>query len=171
MPTIVPHLKPEEVLERYHKAREAIEALRWLAVYHALQGATAKEIARTLDRSLRWVHLVLARYNREGPGALTDRRHHNPGRKPKLSPEESQALLQVLEGPPPDGGLWTGPKLRAWVREHFQKELSLSPIYRFLTQEAFKKPQPRGRGGQEAGEEGPGLGLRRTPLRAKGGGA
>ncbi len=74
----------------------------------------------------------MARYHREGPGALPDRRHPNPGRKPKLSPEESQALLQVLEGPPPDGGLWTGPKLRAWVREGFQKELSLNPIYRFL---------------------------------------
>ena len=89
MPTVAPHPKPEEVLERYHKVREAIEALRWLAVYHALQGATAKEIARRLHRSLRWVHLVLARYHQEGPGALTDRRHPNPGRKPKLSREES----------------------------------------------------------------------------------
>ena len=155
MPTVVPHLKPEEVLERYHKAREAIEALRWLAVYHALQGATAKEIARTVHRSLRWVHLVLARYNREGPGALTDRRHHNPGRKPKLSPEESQALLQVLEGPPPDGGLWTGPKLRAWVREHFQKELSLSPIYRFLEEAGFslQRPRPQHRRGDGEAQE------------------
>ncbi|WP_243031800.1 helix-turn-helix domain-containing protein [Thermus altitudinis] len=89
MPTVVPHLKPEEVLERYHKAREAIGALRWLAVYHALRGSTAKEVARRLHRSLRWVHLVLARYHRESPGALPDGRHPNPGRKSKLSREES----------------------------------------------------------------------------------
>ncbi len=155
MPTVVPHLKPEEVLERYHKAREAIEACRWLAVYHALKGTKAKEIAQMLHRSIRWLRLVLARYNREGPAALQDRRRHNPGQKPKLSPEESRVLLKALEAPPPDGGLWTGPKLQAWVREQFQKELSLNPIYRFLHEAglSLKRPRPQHRRGDQEAQE------------------
>ncbi len=187
MLTVAPHLKPEEVLEHYRKAREAIEACRWLTVFHALQGKKAREIAQMLHRSIRWVRLVLARYNREGPAALQDRRHQNPGQKPKLTPEETKTLLKLLEAPPPDGGLWTGPKLQAWVRAHLGKALSLNPIYRFLkeagfslktprprhrrgdqeAQEAFKKTLPGGGRSQNAG--GAGLGLRRASPGAQAG--
>ena len=54
----------------------------------------------------------MRRYHREGPEALKDKGHQNPGQKPKLTPEEQRRVLEVLEGPPPDGSLWTGPKLR-----------------------------------------------------------
>ena len=36
--------------------------------------------------------------------------HQNPGQKPKLTPEEQRKVLEALQAPPPDGGLWTGPK-------------------------------------------------------------
>jgi len=45
------------------------------------------------------------RYHREGPEALKDKGHQNLGQKPKLTPEEQRRVLEVLEGPPPDGSL------------------------------------------------------------------
>ncbi|WP_233493257.1 MULTISPECIES: helix-turn-helix domain-containing protein [unclassified Meiothermus] len=70
-------------------------------------------------------------YNQKGPGALKDRRHQNPGQKPKLTPQEQERVLEALKGPPPDGGLWTGPKLRDWV----ERELGADAE----AQEMFKK--------------------------------
>jgi len=61
------------------------------------------------------VHATVQRYNQQGPQALSDRRHTNPGCQPKLRPEETTQVLQALQSPPPDGGLWTGEKLRRWV--------------------------------------------------------
>jgi hypothetical protein len=36
-------------------------------------------------------------------------------------------VLQALQGPPPAGGLWTGPKLRDWVERELGNRLSLIP--------------------------------------------
>jgi len=93
------------------------------------------------------------RYNLEGPEALKDKRHQNPGQKPKLTPEEQGKVLEVplgcrgpkaaLQAPPPDGGLWTGPKLRDWVERELGKKLSFYPIYRLLHEMGFALRVPR----------------------------
>ncbi len=56
-------------------------------------------------------------------------------------------VLEALQGPPPDGGLWTGPKLRDWVERELGKRLSLYPIYRLLHEMGFalRVPRPRHR--------------------------
>ncbi|MBL3087671.1 winged helix-turn-helix domain-containing protein, partial [Klebsiella pneumoniae] len=48
---------------------------------------------------------------------------------------------------PPDGGLWTGPKLRDWVERELGKKVSLYPIYRLLHEMGFalRSPRPRHR--------------------------
>jgi len=88
-----------------------------------------------------------------------------------------------LEGPPPDGGLWTGPKLRAWVERELGKKVSLYPIYRLMHELGFSPqvPRPRHRKADEreqgefkktpsrgpkrpgTGEQGEALRLRRAP--------
>ncbi|MCC3466298.1 MAG: helix-turn-helix domain-containing protein, partial [Microcoleus sp. PH2017_06_SFM_O_A] len=34
-----------------------------------------------------------------------------------LSPEQQEELRQALQGPAPDGGDWTGPKVARWIAE------------------------------------------------------
>ncbi|WP_028490832.1 winged helix-turn-helix domain-containing protein, partial [Thermus islandicus] len=136
---------------RAKKAKDPIEKDRFLAVYHARRGhkvaslTTAKEIARITLHTPRWVQETVRRYNQEGPESLRDRRHQNPGQKPKLTLEEQRKVLEALKGPPPDGGLWTGPKLRDWVERELGKRLSLYPIYRLLHEMGFalRVPRPR----------------------------
>jgi len=50
--------------------------------------------------------------------------------------------MEALKAPPPDGGLWTGPKLRAWVERELGKKVSLYPIYRLLHEMGFTLQVP-----------------------------
>ena len=141
--TVADHLTLSELEQRVKKAKDPVERTRFLAVYHAKRGLTAKEIAKITLHTTRWVQQVVRRYNQEGPEALKDKRHTNPGQRPKLTPEEQKRVLEALQGPPPDGGLWTGPKLRAWVERELGKRLSLYPIYRLLHEMGFSLRVPR----------------------------
>jgi len=143
MPQVARHLTLRELERRYKKAKDPVEKTRFQAVYHAAKGLSAREIARITLQTPRWVHATVRRYNLLGPEALRDGRHNNPGARPKLTPEETLRVLEALEGPPPDGGLWTGPKLQRWVAEHLGKRLSLSPIYRLLHEAGFALRVPR----------------------------
>lgn len=59
---------------------------------------------------------MLKRWNAEGPAGLADRRKAANGGKSKLGPEQRAELLTATGQPPPDGGLWTGPKVAAYAR-------------------------------------------------------
>jgi len=88
------------------------------------RGLTAKRIAKITLNTPCWVQETL---------------------QPKLTPEERERVLGqprrgylgALQGPSPDGGLWTGPKLRDWVEGELGKRLSLYPIYRLLHEMGF----------------------------------
>jgi hypothetical protein len=128
--TVVDHLTLPQLQQRIKKAKDPVEKTRLLAVYHAKRGLTAQEVAAI---------------------TLQDRRHHNPGPRPKLTPEEQERVLQALQGTLPDGGLWTGLKLQRWVAEVLGKEVSLYPIYRLLhtlgnPSGRFRRPGLRSRG-------------------------
>lgn len=150
--TVADHLTLNELWRKVKKAKDPIEKLRFLAVYHAKRGLTAKKIAKITLSSTRWVYEAVRRYNQGGPEALKDRRHQNPGQKPKLTLEEQRKVLEALQGPPPDGGLWTGPKLRDWVERELGKKLSLYPIYRLLHEMGFALRVPRPRHAKAEGE-------------------
>src|SRR3954451_22856728 len=62
---------------------------------------------------------IARRYNERGVEGLGDRRHANPGaRRRALLDEEGQAeLREALCGPPPGGGMWSGPKVARWIAQ------------------------------------------------------
>jgi transposase len=168
--TVADHLTLNALRRRAKKAKDPIEKDRFLAVYHAKRGLTAKEIARIIPNTPRWVQETVRRYNLEGPEALKDKRHQNPGQKPKLTPEERMRVLEALQGPPPDGGLWTGPKLRDWVERELGKRLSFYPIYRLLHEMGFalRVPRPRHRKADGEAQEASNLFAQVQEARAEG---
>lgn len=100
---------------------DPVHQRRLSAIQQALAGASRQEIADALDRSINWVSDTVRIYNRDGPLALADRRHQNPGR-PFLLDEEGFRLLAIaIAQPHPDGGRWTGPKVNRWVEAHTGK--------------------------------------------------
>jgi transposase len=107
-------------LERlYRKATDPVLRTHLLMVWRTSLGDSIREVARMVGYSEKWVREIVERYESEGVEGLGDRRHANPGaRERALLDEEGQAeLREALEGSPPGGGMWSGPKVARWIEE------------------------------------------------------
>src|SRR5918999_1601174 len=73
-----------------------------------------------------WIQQLARRYNSDGPEALGDRRHQNPGARDRalLSAEQQEELREALLKPPPDGGMWNSPKVGEWIERRTGKVLT-----------------------------------------------
>jgi transposase len=113
-------------LERlYRKATDPVLRTHLLMVWRMSLGESLGEVARMVGYSEKWTRQIKRRYDTEGVEGLGDRRHRNPGaRQRALLDEEGQAELRaaVLEGPPPGGGMWSGPKVARWIAERTGSE-------------------------------------------------
>ncbi|HWP44192.1 MAG TPA: helix-turn-helix domain-containing protein [Blastocatellia bacterium] len=117
------HLTAEQLKARYRSCRDAKEARRWHALWLVSEGYTPQEAARLTGLQASWVRRILHSYNENGPEGLIDGHRRNPGgAKPRLSAEQMNELREQLREHPPDGGLWTGPKVAAWIEERTGKK-------------------------------------------------
>ena len=66
----------------------------------------------------RWVEELAARYNALGPEALGDQRRRNGRAASLLTEDVLAALAERVRTPPEAGGLWSGPKVAAWMARH-----------------------------------------------------
>jgi transposase len=122
MATIVGHLSIAQLEQRVRAAADAVEAKHFQAIRLLAQGRTFVEVADILAFVPRWVEELAQRYNRHGPAALGNQRRNN-GRSPSvLTPELLAAVAERVRTPPDDGGLWTGPKVAAWMAEFLGRE-------------------------------------------------
>ncbi len=103
----------------YRKASDPVLRTHLLMVWRMSLGDSIREVAEMVGYSEKWARQIAKRYESEGVEKLGDRRHGNPGAKKRmLLDEEGQAeLREALEGPPPGGGMWSGPKVARWI-EH-----------------------------------------------------
>ena len=146
MARIVEHLPVAELEARYRAARGVTEARHYQAIWLLAQGRTFLEVAEVLAFVPRWVERLAARYNAFGPEALGDRRRRNGRTASLLTPEVLSALAKRLQEPPEDGGLWSGPKVAAWIAAH----LGLAAVHPQRGWDALKRiewsvqaPRPR----------------------------
>jgi transposase len=110
------HLSSAELQQRYRTCSDAKEARRWHTLWLLSTGLPISAVARTLGFHRNWVRTIAQRYNAEGPSAVCDRHRLRPGGAPaRLNAEQRQRLSLALQSPPEDGGLWTGPKVAAWI--------------------------------------------------------
>jgi transposase len=115
MARMVEHLPAEALAARYRAARDATEARHYQAIWLLAQGRTVLEAAEVLAFVPRWVEELAARYNSFGPAALGDQRRRNGRSASLLTPDLLAALAERLREPPEDGGVWSGPKVAAWM--------------------------------------------------------
>ena len=86
-------------------------------VWRMSVGDSVGEVAQMVGYSKKWTTEIARRYESGGVQALGDGRHSNPGaRERALLDEAGEAeLLEALQGPPPGGGMWSGPKVALWI--------------------------------------------------------
>ena len=115
MAQVAAHLSVSELEGHYRAAKEATAVRHYQAIWLLAKGHTVPQVAEMTSFGTRWLEQLLSRYNARGPDALGDQRRHN-GRAPSiLKPELLERLKPRLAAPPPDGGLWSGPKVAAWM--------------------------------------------------------
>ena len=121
------------------RASDPAQARRMLAIALVMAGSDRTTAARScgMDRqTLRdWVH----RYNAEGIAGLADRRR--PGRPPRLSPAQVEALVEIVETGPDvavDGVVrWRCVDLKEVVADRFEVALSERQVGRILNRQGY----------------------------------
>jgi transposase len=104
----------------YRKASDPVLRTHLLMAWRISLGDSIREVAGMVGYSEKWTREIARRYESEGIEGLGDRRHANPGaRERALLDEEGQAELReaLLEGTPPGGGMWSGPKVARWIED------------------------------------------------------
>jgi transposase len=150
---IASHLTAEELKQRYLAATEVKEARRWQVLWLVAIGCSTMEAAAVGGVSRATARRLVRRYNAGGAEGALDKRRSNAGRRPKLTPEQEQKLLNALQGPAPDGGLWTRPKVARWIETETGYTGGVSFGYKILKRVGGRLRYPRRHHEKAASEE------------------
>ena len=120
---VTPHLSGEALEQRYRASKDTVEQSHFQILWLLSQGKTTQQVAETTGYSPYWIGQIVKRYNQGGADALGDRRHHNPGGRWLLNPEQQQEFEQALTQPPSDGGGWNSTKASEWIAEKTGKKV------------------------------------------------
>src|SRR5829696_8915128 len=146
MAQVADHLGVSALEQQYRSCPDVTTARHLQAIWFLAKGHHIAEVSATVSYARRWVERLLARYNAQGLQALGDLHRQNGTSPSVLKPDLLDKLKDRLREPPPDGGLWTSPKVAAWMAA----ELGLTRVAPQRGWEALKamgwsvqKPRPR----------------------------
>lgn len=140
---LAPHLTTAELEAATRECddpdlRERIDAIRLVSM-----GWPLVRVAEAFGRVRGWVRGQIKRYNEESLIGLEDQRRANRGAKALLSDEDAEALRKALAGKAPDGGLWTGPKVRTWISQRLGRPAGKRLGWRYLKRLNYSIQQPQ----------------------------
>ncbi len=125
MAHVAAYLSIGELERRYRACEDACSARHYQTIWLLAQGHTVPEVSALTSFVPRWIEELRARYNALGPQALGDLRRNNGTLPSVLKPELLQKLKVRLKEPSPDGGVWTGRKVAAFMADQLGlKELA-----------------------------------------------
>jgi transposase len=76
------------------------------------------DAAESVGVSYSYARKVIYAYNQTGVETITNRRRgRQMSRRALLSEAQQEELDQALQASPPDGGLWSGPKVAQWIAQ------------------------------------------------------
>lgn len=141
--TLTPHLTTDDLEQRYRACRQATERSRWQMLWLVSQGHTCPTVADLTGYTPDWVRGIVHRYNADGPAGVMDQRRTNRGRPPLVPPAIRADLRVALADAPPDGGLWTGPKVATWLTERLDRAISPQRAWETVRAIGHTLHQPR----------------------------
>jgi len=157
-------LTTEELHERYRSATDAVERTHWHILWLMKEGQTPEEIASMLGYTARWVRTIVHRWNTTGEQGICNHRRTLPGARCLLTIEQQQELDHALDQPPADGGLWSGPKVAAWMAEQLGRPVDARRGWDYLQRlgRSTRVPRPQHEESDQATQQV----FKKTPRRA-----
>jgi transposase len=152
---LVPHLSATELKNRSRKAKDPVEARRWHLLWKVALGWTAKESALAVGLDYNYARRIIRKYNEIGVDSVQNYRNkntknHRGGSQPLLNKEQLNRLRQACKEKPPDGGVWTGPKIARWIeRETGKSQVHNQRGWDYLKKldYSWQRPRPKHRKG------------------------
>ena len=153
---VVDHHSEQVLQQLTGREQRADRAKRLRTVLLAKQGFTAPEIATCTGFSRRSVQEWVARYN--GAGLTGLETTSGRGRKPPLTPEQTEQLQRRLDaGPLPEDGVCTlrGRDVQRILQREFGRLRSLNAVYGLLHRIGYSSlvPRPQHPEGDPAAQE------------------
>lgn len=145
--TVVGHLTPDEVYQRYRDCPDGRVQSRWHALWLMARPdgrMAAEQAAKVVGLSDVWVRKLVHRYIAGGPDALADGRAKNRS-APKLDAARQADLFAALKAEPADGGLWTGPKVALYASDRWGARVHPNTGWKWLRKLGFRLKVPRPR--------------------------
>jgi transposase len=144
---IIPHLDYAELTQRYRRCRDVKERTRWLVIRLLSRPGNpmkVEQVASITGLSADWVRKIARRYNATGAQGIVDAHKKSPGGKHKaLTKEQLQELVEKLQSPPKDGGLWSGPKVGELIQQQFGIRIHRATAWKYLKHLGFSLQAPR----------------------------
>ena len=125
-------LSRAEISARSASAPTAAERRRWQVIGLLADQAPLAQIVVATGYRPRTIREIAQRYRVSGAARLADRRALSQGAPPLLSVSLQHELRQALQRPPPDGGLWTGPKVAQWMADKIGKRVHRQRGWEYL---------------------------------------
>lgn len=141
--TLSDHLSLADLERRSRACHAPVERSRWHIVWLVGQGHSGAAVARLTSYSETWVRALVHRDNDRGPAGLADGRHAHPGRAPLVPLDVRAQLRDALAAPPPDGGVWTGPKAAVWLTDRIDRPISPQRAWEVLRAVGVTLQRPR----------------------------
>ena len=141
------HLSHEEVGQQYRKCKNSIEKSRWQLIWlmsNPKNAILVTEAAQIVGFCQNWARIIVHRYNDEGPEKFIDQRKNNKGKAAFLNEKQQEELKKlILTKSPPGGGLWTGPKVAAWIEKKTKKHITAVGAWKWIRKSGFTLQVPR----------------------------
>src|SRR5918994_5671751 len=131
---LTPHLSSEQLENRYRKAHDPVLRSHYQILWLISEGKTTRQVMEVTGYSRGWIQKLARRYNADGPEALGDLRHRNPGAKERalLDRDQQRKLAQALREPPEDGGIWNSRKVAEWIESRSGRPVSKQRGWEYL---------------------------------------
>lgn len=121
-----PHLTYRQITDQYKTAPTNRQQRYWQIIRlmaHPKKPLLVTAAAEAAGFSPRWARQLVHRYNAKGPTEYYDQRQNNEGQEPVLTRKQKNKLKRaIMKGFAPDGGLWSGRKVAAWIEEETHQE-------------------------------------------------
>ncbi|MCH8198316.1 MAG: winged helix-turn-helix domain-containing protein [Proteobacteria bacterium] len=143
--TVAARCPVAEMVAAYRREGDAVRRSHLQVIWLLLDGMAAAEVSRVTGFGVRWIEKLIHRWNGAGLAGLGDRRRGNAGRQPVLDAAGRAVLTALLDGAPPDGGLWSGRKVAAWMSERLGRpvDAKLGLVYLHRLGFSLQRPRPK----------------------------